>query len=322
MTTLFLKEIKKHKMNHNISLESKLDSCPVCSSKNNQITKVELKSEHQILDKIVIKIKNPTKHYLQTCNNCNVSYKSHFPSIEVESFLTNIWKSNASSRYQSKISRKLKKIAKYIKSLSKSKKIKILDIGIGEGSYLELLTKDDNIEIYLMDCDQSVLNRIASKIPSEKILADIGNIDEVSHLHNKFDVITAFDLIEHIPSSSFMNNINYMLKPGGTFLAETGNKENFFCEKFGIQNWWYLNILEHKVFWNENALSQKLSSAGFTKINISKAIHKDRRLFILLKDFVKSFIWLIRITLLRKNISTLKNPKFPIRDQLFVSAKK
>ena len=113
-----------------------------------------------------------------------------------------------------------------------------------------------------------------------------------------------------------------MLKPGGTFLAETGDKENFFCENFGIQNWWYLNILEHKVFWNKNALSQKLSSAGFTKINISKVIHKDRRLSVLLKDFVKSFIWLIRITLLRKNISTLKNPKFPIRDQLFVCAKK
>tara|TARA_B100000989_G_scaffold256321_1_gene205472 strand:- start:31466 stop:32395 length:930 start_codon:yes stop_codon:yes gene_type:complete len=309
-------------MKYQISLDDSLNSCPVCEDKDNQIKENELKNIHQIIDNIYIEIENPKKHYLQTCGVCNTSYKSDFPSIKTESFLTNIWNSNTSSRYQDKPSWKLQKIAKHILGLAKSKTIKVLDIGIGEGSYLEILAHRENIEIYLMDCDKEVLDRIGNKINAKKIFADIGNKDNIKELNNKFDVITAFDLIEHIPSSLFIENINYLLKPGGTFIAETGNKENVFCKIFGIENWWYTNILEHKVLWNKKALKDKLIDSGFTKINISKAIHKDRRLINLIKDFVKSIIWLIKIIFLRKKISSLRNPKFPIKDQLFIFAKK
>tara|TARA_X000001036_G_C20668534_1_gene801605 strand:+ start:1201 stop:2130 length:930 start_codon:yes stop_codon:yes gene_type:complete len=309
-------------MENKICLDDKLESCPVCGNEKNQSIKVELKKIHKILEHTIIEIIEPKKHYLKNCNDCNVSYKSHFPSIQTESYLTDIWKSTSETRYQDTPSNKLKKIAKYIKSLAKSKKIKVLDIGIGEGSYLEMLSDESNIQIYLMDCDQDVLDRISRNISSKIICADIGEKDHIADLHNKFDVITAFDLIEHIPSSSFIKNINFMLKPGGTFLAETGDRDNLFCKFFGIQNWWYTNILEHKVFWNQDALSLKLSQSGFNNINISKAIHKDRRLQMLIKDFIKSIIWLVKIKFFKKSISSLKNPKFPIRDQLFVNAKK
>ena len=309
-------------MKHQISLDNSLNSCPICDDKHNQIKGRELKTTHQIIDKVFIEIKNPAKHYLQTCEKCNVSYKSNFPSIKTESYLTDIWKTNSSSRYQDKTSKKLKKIAKYITNLSKSKKIKVLDIGIGEGSYLDIIAGEQNIEIYIMDCDQKVLDRVGDKINAKKILADIGKQNEIEDYHHKFDVITAFDLIEHIPSSFFIENINLLLKKDGTFLAETGNKDNLFCKIFGLENWWYFNIIEHKVFWSKKALYQKLISSGFVDIKIKNAIHKDRRLINLSKDFIKSIMWLIKIAFLRKNIIVERNPKFPIRDQLFVKAKK
>ena len=112
-------------MKYQISLDDSLKFCPVCKDKDNQIKENELKNIHQIIDNIYIEIENPKKHYLQTCRACNISYKSDFPSIKTESFLTNIWNSNSSSRYQDKPSWKLKKI-RNMEYVTREKKVYLI----------------------------------------------------------------------------------------------------------------------------------------------------------------------------------------------------
>jgi len=115
-----------------------------------------------------------------------------------------------------------------------------------------------------------------------------------------------------------------MLADNGTFIAETGDKDNLFAKVFGIENWWYVNIPEHKVFWTKNSLFQNLEKAGFIDIEINKVIHKDRRFEALLKDAIKSLIWIFKSFLSKDFIKSgnKKLPKFPLRDQLYLAAKK
>jgi 2-polyprenyl-3-methyl-5-hydroxy-6-metoxy-1,4-benzoquinol methylase len=316
--------MQKHSnMNYQIEFKESLQDCPVCGSKEN-IKLDQLKNTYAIINDVTISISNPKKHFLMECLNCKTIYKSHYPDFETESVLTDIWKKNSNTRYQNKPSRRLVKIANFLKSYAKNKNkiIKVLDIGVGEGSYLGLLSDVANIELFIMDCDKNVLSRLETKLNAQLIHGDIGCQNDIVDFKETFDVITAFDLIEHIPSSNFLKNIHFMLKPGGYFLAETGNKDNWFCKFFGFKNWYYLSILEHKVFWSKQSLFNALAPLNYKKISISKVIHKDRRLDLLLKDFIKSVIWIIKIKLLRINIDELRNPKFPIRDQIFLKAKK
>jgi len=311
-------------MNYSIEFNNDIKRCPNCLNSEDQAKIINLNNSYTIINDVHVLIEKPQKHYLMECSLCNIVYKSHFPDFETESILTNIWKKHSETRYQNSPSKRLTKITDFIKNLSitQKKPIKVLDIGVGEGSYLKLLSSEDNIDLYMMDCDREVLEDLKKKINANTVLADIGSLKDIEHLKGTFDVITAFDLIEHIPSSIFLENIYYMLKPGGQFLAETGNKDNLFCKIFGFQNWWYLSILEHKVFWSKPSLLKALKAIGYNEVLISKVIHKDRRENVLLKDAVKSIIWIIKALLLRRDLDRLRNPKFPIKDQLYIEATK
>lgn len=65
---------------------------------------------------------------------------------------------------------------------------------------------------------------------------------------NDFDVITAFDLIEHLYDvESFLEQCQLRLRPGGRLVILTGNK-SCLSARLTRQHWWYAAYPEHIVF--------------------------------------------------------------------------
>lgn len=83
-----------------------------------------------------------------------------------------------------------------------------------------------------------------------------------------FDVITAFEIIEHERNPlGMMGRVHALLKNGGITVLTTPNHSSTWRKLMG--KWWVgYRHPEHVTFWNTGSLTYLLQEAGFKKIHI------------------------------------------------------
>jgi len=93
-----------------------------------------------------------------------------------------------------------------------------------------------------------------------------------------YDVVTLFDVIEHFyrPQDAF-ENLRRLTRPGGLVFIETGNTESFWPRQFGVNQWWYVRLLEHHIFWSRRSLEHIAAIHGFRIVYWKEGRHKSRR---------------------------------------------
>lgn len=135
---------------------------------------------------------------------------------------------------------------------------KILDVGCWTGQFEELAVKDAR-QIVGIDPGEEAIEYAKERFPKVKFL--IGTLDTISFSKNSFDVVTLFDVLEHLPKNTEIKTfkiINSLLKPGGYFIITTPNN-NFFS--ILLDPAFYL--IGHRHY-SPNALKNMLSSAKFS----------------------------------------------------------
>ncbi len=109
---------------------------------------------------------------------------------------------------------------------------KVLDIGCGRGTFLEIL-RDNGVEGVGLEINQEQINECLDKgldVHLEDAFVFLKNCDE-----NSFATITLFHVIEHLAFEDLvllLNEIYRVLAVGGTLLMETPNSENLFVSTF------------------------------------------------------------------------------------------
>ncbi|OAI91366.1 hypothetical protein AYO27_24435 [Rhizobium sp. GHKF11] len=109
---------------------------------------------------------------------------------------------------------------------------KVLDIGCGRGTFLEIL-RDNGVEGVGLEINEEQRNECVSKglvVHLEDAFVFLKNCDE-----NSFATITLFHVIEHLEFEDLillLNEIYRVLAFGGTLLMETPNSENLFVSTF------------------------------------------------------------------------------------------
>lgn len=151
---------------------------------------------------------------------------------------------------------------------------------IGPGDFFELgFLKEFKIKISLLDIDSRVLNRIKEKNPNLQISTYM--VDELFNgypIHEKFDVIYAKEVIEHIPRYDiFLEKIKGLLAENGKIWLSTPNYGYFilpFLERTILEFIARLSGFSRKDIhpskFSAQSLKEAILKVGFRDVHISE----------------------------------------------------
>ena len=174
------------------------------------------------------------------CENCSLSYYLPFSSGDDQFYgdLTRLsWYYEHSGKTEFVFSRK------YIKP-----GMKVLDVGCGIGEFSSYLGS----EVDYLGVEFSTKSVEKAKAMGRNVdILDITKCDQ--NLHNMFDVVVCFQVLEHISEiNPFLESLKSLCKPGGKIIIAVPNNDGFIANAVN-------NILNfpphHLLFWNKKALT-------------------------------------------------------------------
>lgn len=136
---------------------------------------------------------------------------------------------------------------------------RLLDIGCNIGLFLKVAREEGfsptGIEI----------NKRCAYFGREKYNVEIFSdyLENIKFASDSFEVITLFDVLEHIPNlSEFIEEVRRIIKPGGLVLVQSPNL-NSLMAKLNKSNWFWLCPPDHLFHFSPGNLSTLLEDHGF-----------------------------------------------------------
>ncbi|MDO8609262.1 MAG: class I SAM-dependent methyltransferase [bacterium] len=152
-----------------------------------------------------------------------------------------------------------------IKQLKKHKqKGTLLEIGCALGTFMNIAK---NAGYHVSGIDISPYSALYCR--KNNLRAKTGNIQTISK-DKKYDIITAFDVLEHeINPIKTTLTIHQLLKIQGLFICSVPNYDSL--TRYILRNKWFgFYDKEHLFYFNKNTLHTLLKKFGFSKITILK----------------------------------------------------
>jgi len=169
-----------------------------------------------------------------------------------------------------------------------SKESSILDIGAGNGSFLLACKQNGYSNCVGLDLSPEQVKIGQSFGINELVEADA--LNWMKQNPGKYDIVTAFDLVEHMTKDELMEMLSAILnslKPGGIFIFRTPNLD---CP---LPNPYARGDFSHETFLNKHSATQLLYANGFNSVSISEGLIQTNSPF---KEMVrKSFMGIYRI---------------------------
>jgi 2-polyprenyl-3-methyl-5-hydroxy-6-metoxy-1,4-benzoquinol methylase len=203
---------------------------------------------------------NPLKSFenasLVKCASCSMVFSSRNPTI-VE--LENHYQGYGRNDYLSPIT-----IKRYNEILDQFEKVRktnrLLDVGCGIGYFLEV-AKKRGWEVYGTEFTDEAIRICQTK----GIQMHQGVLNPQNYSLESFDVITSFEVIEHINTpNAEMKNITSLLRKGGCFYVTTPNFNSLLRYYLG-PNYNVIGWPEHLSYYTPKTLTSLMLKHGFRK---------------------------------------------------------
>lgn len=151
---------------------------------------------------------------------------------------------------------------------SYSKKARLLDIGCALGFFLEIARNDG------WNAQGLEIAKFAYEYATNKLELPVMNktLEEAKFKSDSFDVVTIFDVIEHLPNpNGTIKEIRRILKPNGLIAITTPNIGSIPAKLLG-KNWEEIKrVREHIYFFSENTLKKMLEVNKFKVLKTESA---------------------------------------------------
>ncbi len=169
--------------------------------------------------------------------------------------------------------------------LPDDKKANILDIGCGYGLLLNTLSTAGYHNLKGIDISEEQI-KIAKELYPDIDFICIDLIDFLKNTSEKYDLITAFDVIEHLNKEEILIVLDLIYKrlnEKGQLIIQTPNAESpwFGAVAFGD--------FTHEWFYTPSSLEDVLVKIGFKKIEFKPS----EPLATSAKSFMRRLVWLI-----------------------------
>lgn len=188
------------------------------------------------------------------------------------------------------------------------RKIDILDVGCGEGNFLNSLPKD---KYNLFGSEINPQGIKSTKQKNIQIFA--GDFNHIDFGNSKFDCITLWHVLEHLPKpQQTIAKIFKLLKPHGVIIIATPCCQSLGF-KLGQKYYFHLDSPRHLFIPSPQALKTLLQTAGFTKYHFANPFY----------DYPLDLFWSVR----KSPFKYLIYPLYPFfklfsRETILVSARK
>lgn len=204
---------------------------------------------------------------LNACNVCRANYLSPQPTA---SALARAYSDDYYGEQETKFTGIFEKVLSYFRS-RRARLVahympapaKVLDIGCGNGQFLQYMQQQGNYEIYGVELPGKAALR-AAKIP--RIHLKIGVLEEDDFVPQSLDVVTMFHVIEHLPEpAKVLQLISKIVKTGGIAVISFPNIDSW-QSRFFKGKWLHLDPPRHLWFFTPTDFAAEMNRLGFDNL--------------------------------------------------------
>jgi predicted TPR repeat methyltransferase len=143
---------------------------------------------------------------------------------------------------------------------------RLLDIGCSCGYFMQVAAAS-GFEVEGLEFSQAA---VAAADPSVRPLISCASVDAFDGSRS-YDLITAFDLIEHVPrAKAFLAKVRKLLAPDGCLAMSTPDAGHFL--RYVMRSRWpMLQPMQHLTIFSRQAMRYALEEAGFSDISFDRA---------------------------------------------------
>ncbi len=213
--------------------------CPICASEKN---KIEFAEYHG--------------YQLTTCNECGCCYCQPFkaPNSDFYSSATD----NNSEKRHTILYPWPKNHPTYSSSkFTNGEGMTLLDIGCGNGAFAEF-ANHRNFDVIGIDIDTASLDLAKKRSVQNTIFLNATIFEYLKeNPEKKFDIITAFEVIEHLDNpKETIETIKKLLKPDGIFIGTLPNENRLLAKEFNLN---FALPPYHLTYWTTETWSNVLN---------------------------------------------------------------
>tara|TARA_B100000508_G_scaffold141097_1_gene146961 strand:- start:53579 stop:54442 length:864 start_codon:yes stop_codon:yes gene_type:complete len=207
----------------------------------------------------IVPLEGYEEHYLVKCKNCSFVFAQKIPT---EQELIEHYQGYGRNDYLSPLTiKRYEELLDRFESFRKTNKI--LDVGAGIGYFLEV-AKKKGWEVYGTEYTDEAVNICRDK----GIQVEQGKLDPSKYDKGSFDVITSFEVLEHINNPvEEINNFKSLLRSGGLVYLTTPNFNSLL--RYRLKSDYNVIVYpEHLSYYTPKTLKKLFLDCGFEKQKI------------------------------------------------------
>jgi 2-polyprenyl-3-methyl-5-hydroxy-6-metoxy-1,4-benzoquinol methylase len=209
--------------------------------------------------------KDQATYYLEP--KSDIIFQANMPAVgKMNEYADNEYAMGAYKDYAEarslKIATALPRLAE-IKALTKAKRL--LDVGCGPGFFLEAAI-EHGFDGHGVEFSDVAISRAR---PGTRARISHGDVNALrKHQLTVFDVVTAFDIIEHLHDPrTFLKEIWAILAPGGVLALSTPDTGHFLRYLMGSR-WPMLQPMQHTFLFSKRSVADLLEDCGFVNVKV------------------------------------------------------
>ncbi|MFH1776635.1 MAG: class I SAM-dependent methyltransferase [Candidatus Omnitrophota bacterium] len=137
---------------------------------------------------------------------------------------------------------------------------RLLDIGCGNGIFMQTAQKR-NWTVEGVELSPLLVNFLQKK---KGLPAQCGNFEQIDFSHNKFDVITMWEVLDHVFSpKQILSKVSQLLNDGGIFVACVNNMNSLEKTLLG-EKWRIINPEHHFTYFTPVSIKKLFGQAHFS----------------------------------------------------------
>lgn len=145
---------------------------------------------------------------------------------------------------------------------------RVLDIGCAAGYFLQVMRKEGH-SVLGIEPSTSIAQIARKELGDETVF--VGDLDDApesrGYRKGSFDLVTMWDVIEHIPDpQAALRTVRQLLNKGGRLLLETQNVQSRWAKLLG-RRWHHYKHEEHLYHFDPKTMTRLLSDCGFRVVH-------------------------------------------------------